>query len=130
MVTLSTTENRGTERQEVATGLQWVLPRVRYPRIFPAERTDRAFARRTKASIKAGTNDAEAIIEKAELKNSWDVHKLAIAYVSRLPGTPPCYVDLRDPRVFPFLRPSCIGFAVVCGTPDPDSEPPEASLGR
>lgn len=51
-----------------------------------------------KALTKAGANDTEAIIEKAELENSWDVHKFAAAYnIFRLPGALHWYVDLQDP---------------------------------
>lgn len=61
------------------------------------ERTELLCAKE-KALTKAGTNDTETIIEKAELKNSWDVHKLAAAYNTfSFPGALHWYVDLQDP---------------------------------
>ena len=51
-----------------------------------------------KALTKAGANDTEAVIEKAELENSWAVHKVAAAYnIFRLPGALHWYVDLQRP---------------------------------
>lgn len=51
-----------------------------------------------KALNKTNGKNVEANAEKAELKNSWNVHKLAAAYNTfRLPGALHWYVALYDP---------------------------------
>jgi hypothetical protein len=51
-----------------------------------------------KALNKTNANNVEANAEKAELKNSWNAHKLATVYNTfRLPGALHWYVALHDP---------------------------------
>ena len=66
-----------------------------------------------KALNKASANDVEANAEKAELRDSWDTHRLAAVYNTfRLPGALHWYVVLHDSRfVSSFLHGLCMGFA-------------------
>ena len=51
-----------------------------------------------KPLTEVGMNNTEAIVEKAELKNTWDAHEPATACSTfRLPGALHWYIDLRGP---------------------------------